>query len=102
MRDKFLNYHWVKDFYEKVVEKIGQETVDSYLKEIEEANEESYQRKKALAEANGWKEIARGVYTINREIIPKTSTQSNVQKELEIELEEFKKRKDEQRKGGAL
>ena len=49
MRDKFLNYHWVKDFYEKVVEKIGQETVDSYLKEIEEANEESYQRKKALA-----------------------------------------------------
>lgn len=74
-RDNFLDYHWVKRFYDKVVEKLGLQAVEAFVTEMEEEAEAEYQERRRKTLASGcWVEIGKGIY-ISR--LAKKSDESN-------------------------
>lgn len=61
-RDNFLNYHWVEMFYDKVVQKYGQEATDALILEAETAHEESFQARRKDMLDKGFEEVGIGMY----------------------------------------
>lgn len=92
-KDSFTNYHWVRRFYDKMVEKFGLELVESYIEEMMEEDEQEFQNRRAKMLAGGWTELERGVYSCpapSGEIDPEFEKKYN---------EDFEKFLEEKRNG---